>query len=327
MPELRRSAFVMAVPFVVACATRRPDVGNDAPRNFLIETRYGAPHGVVFAAAARALVDEGYTVRLRDSTETTGQLVSHPRHTWIPCLEAEEQAKVGHPGIVAMIVTERVGDSTVFRVTAQTLAPTPVARGLNDERVDLGLPLQLCSMTGLASRVDSILGTAKPSRPGTADAPVMPRTLGDFVLVDTQRFSVPGAGTGYRYAGPKGLKPDVYVYPGDLEAFGTDTAAALRAAVDEFLQILPTARARGQFTDFEVRSNTAARRDIAGRPLLVHRVVVEKRVGERVLDDYFHIAVLRDNYVKVRTTFERGLATEEDVEHFVRQMLASLRSP
>jgi hypothetical protein len=50
-------------------------------------------------------------------------------------------------------------------------------------------------------------------------------------------------------------------------------------------------------------------------------------VGERVLDDYFHIAVLRDNYVKVRTTFERGLATEEDVEHFVRQMLASLRSP
>jgi hypothetical protein len=123
------------------------------------------------------------------------------------------------------------------------------------------------------------------------------------------------------------LISDVYVYPGDLAKFGTDTTAALRAAVDEFLRILPTARARGQFTDFEVRGNTAARRDVAGTPLLVHRVVVEKRVGARVLDDYFHITVLRDNYVKVRTTFERGLATDEAVEQFVGQLLVTLRSP
>jgi hypothetical protein len=180
----------------------------------------------------------------------------------------------------------------------------------------------------LAKRVDSILSPDRhaASARATAGAMVIPLTVGDFALVDTQRFSTQGAGTGYRYNGPKGLHPDVYVYPGDLAQFGVDTAAALNSAVSAFLQALPIGRARGQFRDFEVKANTVARRQIAAHSLLVHRVVVEKRVGDRVLDDYFHVAVVGDNYIKVRTTFERGVALEADVESFVNRLLETLLS-
>jgi hypothetical protein len=296
-----------------------------AGKRILIERRYAAPHAAVFTAAARAIVEEGYAIRVRDSSDERGMLVTHPRHTWIECLEASAQAKVGHPGIEAAILTERKGDSTVFRITANTLSPKQLTPGNNDERVDIALPLELCTMAALAKRVDSILspGQASPERTATRTI-VMPLKLGDFALVDTQHFSLPGAGTGYRYHGPNRLRPDVYVYTGDLAGFGADTAAALGSAVGDFLQALPIGRARGQFTDFEVRTNAAARRAIAGDSLLVHRVVVEKRAGNRVLDDYFHIAIVGDNYVKVRTTFERGVATEAEVERFVAQLLETL---
>jgi hypothetical protein len=325
MRSVGRSLALIGVPLLIGCATRR--VGGDdlAGKAILLERRYAAPHAAVFTAAASAIIEEGYAIRVRDSSEERGRLVTHPRHTWIECLEASDQAKVGHPGIEAAILTERKGDSTVFRITANTLSPTQLKPGLHDERVDIALPLELCTMAALAKRVDSILSPnqAAPGRDATR-AIVMPLKLGDFALADTQHFSLPGAGTGYRYRSLKGLRPDVYVYPVDLAGFSGDTAAALQSAVGDFLKALPVGRARGQFTDFEVRTNAVARRTIAGDSLLVHRVVVEKRVGSRVLDDYFHIAVVGDNYVKVRTTFDRGVATEADVERFVGQLLQSL---
>ena len=325
MRRMGRSLALIGVPLLIGCATRR--VGGDelAGKRILIERRYAAPHAAVFTAAARAMVEEGYAIRVRDSSGERGMLVTHPRHTWIECLEASDQAKVGHPGIEAAILTERQGDSTVFRITATTLSPTQLKPGLNEERVDIALPLELCTMAALATRVDSILSPnqAAPERDATR-AIVMPLKLGDFALGDTQHFSLPGAGTGYRYRGPKGLRPDVYVYPVDLAGFGGDTAAALQSAVADFMKALPIGRARGQFTDFEVRSNAVARREITGVSLPIHRVVVEKRVGNKVLDDYFHITVVGDNYIKVRTTFERGGGTEGDVEGFVNKLLETL---
>ena len=324
MRRIGQSLVLIGVPLLIGCAARRGG-GDDLAGRILIEKRSGAPHATVFAAAARAIVEEGYAIRLRDSSEARGLLVTHPRYTWIECLEASTQAKVGHPGIEAAILTERTGDSTVFRITAHTLTPTQLAVGRNDERVDIALPLELCTMGALATRLESILSPdqAAPERAATR-AVVMPLKLGDFALVDTQHFSVAGAGTGYRYSSPNGLRPDVYVYPVGLASFGADTAAALEAAVGEFLQALPIGRARRQFNDFAIKSNAVARREISGSSLLVHRVVVEKRAGNRVLDDYFHIAVIGDNYIKVRTTFERGAATEADVERFVGQLLETL---
>jgi hypothetical protein len=327
MRKVGQVLLLIGALLVMGCAARRSGSEDLSGKVIGIETRYAASHATVFNAAARALVDEGYAIRLRDSSDTRGRLVTHPRHTWIECLEAEAQAKVGHPGVEAAVLTEREADSTVFRVAAQTLTRA-MTLGQNNERVDLGLPLQLCTITAIAKRVDSILAPEKHAAgPPAPTAPVAPVRLGDFAIADTQRFSVPGAGTGYRYRGPKALHPDVYIYPGNVASFGTDTAAALQSAVDEFLQVLPMGRARGQFSDFEVRANEAARRDIGGISLLVHRVVVEKRVGERMLDDYFHIALAGNNYIKVRTTFERGLATEEDVERFVGHLLTAILTP
>lgn len=324
MRRMGYSFVLFGVPLVIGCAARRGG-GEDLAGRVLIERQYAAPHAAVFAAAARALVDEGYAIRLRDSSEREGVLVTHPRHTWIDCLETSAQATATHPGIEAAIMTERRGDSTAFRVTAHTLTRTQMV-GRNGERVDVSLPLEVCTMTALAARVDSILSPERRAAPARvpASAMVMPRKLGDFALVDTQHFPTPGAGTGYRYTGLKGLRPDVYVYPGHLESYGTDTAAALASAVGDFLQALPLGRARGQYSDFKVRENAPARRDLSGTSLLVHRVLVEKRVGNRVLDDYFHIAVVGNNYIKVRTTFDRGAATEADVESFVGQLLETL---
>lgn len=319
------SLVLISLPVVIGCASRRRGAADLAGR-VLMERRYAVPHGTVFGAAARALVEEEYTIRLRDSSEARGMLVTHPRHTWIECLEAETQAKAGHPGIEVVIFTEREGDSTAFRVTAHTLTSPQLAVGRNNERVDIALPLEVCTMAALSQRVDSILSPdTHAARTGPATrALVMPLKLADFALRDTQHFSTPGAGTGYRYSGTKGLQPDVYVYPGELSRFGVDTTAALEAGASEFVRGLPLGRARGQFTDFEVRSTAVARREIAGHSLLVHRVVVEKRVRDRVLDDYFHISVIGDNYVKVRTTFQRGVGTEADVETFVSQLLETL---
>lgn len=325
MRRVGLSLVLISLPLVIGCASRRGGAADLAGR-VMLERRYAAPHGTVFDAAARALVEEGYAIRLRDSSEARGMLATHPRHTWIECLEADLQAKVGHPGIEVVILTERRGDSTAFRITAHTLTSTQLAVGRNNERVDIALPLEVCTMATLSQSVDSILSPdahAARARPATRTM-VMPLKLADFALADTQHFSTPGAGKGYRYRGVKGLHPDVYVYPGELSRFGVDTTAALEAAASEFLQALPVGRARGQFTRFDVRSTAVARREIAGHSLLVHRVVVEKRVGDRVLDDYFHIGVIGDNYIKVRTTFERGVGTEADVETFVSQLLETL---
>jgi hypothetical protein len=326
MRRIGQGLLLIGALFAMGCAARRGGSDDLSGKAIGIETRYAASHATVFNAAARALVDEGYSIRLRDSSGARGRLITHPRRTWIECLEAETQAKVGHPGVEAAVLTEREGDSTVFRVAAQTLT-TAMTVGRNNERVDLGLPLQVCTITAIAKRVDSILAPEKHAAALPAPtAPIAPVRLGDFVIADTQRFSVPGAGTGYRYRGPRAVHPDVYIYTGDVASFGTDTAAALQSPADEFLQVLSMGRTRGQFSDFEVRANAAARRDIGGVSLLVHRVVVEKRAGERTLDDYFHIALVGNNYIKVRTTFPRGAGTEADVEGFVDHLLRTLLS-
>lgn len=327
MRRIGQVVLLIGALFVVGCAARRGGSDDLSGKLIVIEKRYAESHVTVFNAAAQALVDEGYSIRLRDSSDTQGRLVTHPRRTWIECLGAEAQAKVAHPGVEAAVLTEREGDSTAFRVVAQTLT-TAMTVGRNNERVDLGLPLQVCTITAIAARVDSILAPDKQAaEPPATTTPIAPVRLGPFVIADTQRFSVAGAGTGYRYRGPQAVHPDVFIYRGDVASFGTDTTAALQAEVDEFLQVLPMGRARGQFTDFEVRANAAARRDIGGISLLVHRVVVEKRVGERLLDDYLHIALVGDNYIKVRTTFQRGAGTEADVDGFVDQLLRALLSP
>jgi hypothetical protein len=325
MRGIGRAFVVMGVPLLLGCAARRGGVDDLAGR-LMIQRRYPAPHATVFAAAARAIIEEGYVIRLRDSSEASGRLVTHPRHTWVECLEETTQAKIPHPGIEAAILTAQDGDSTSFNVTAHVLKPTQAPIGRDGQSVDIALPLEMCTMTGLAQRVDSILSLDRRESPAraTRGTIVMPLKLGDFALVDTQHFAMPGAGTGYRYDGPDGVDPDVYVYTGDLANFGVDTAAALKSAAGEFVEVLALGRSRGQLRDFEVKSNAATRRQISGRTLLVHRVTVEKRITDKLLDDYFHIAVARDNYIKVRTTFPRGAGTEAEVEGFVDRLLESL---
>jgi hypothetical protein len=137
-----------------------------ADKGILVEKRYAASVARVDSAAARALLDLGYTIA-RDSGDGNRYVQAAPRATWDDCVRAEIRAASQHPGVVVFVISSREGDSTESNVGAHTLRRVPDVV-VGGKQMNADLIVKMCAIIAVSARMDTLLGVAEPIPPAIA---------------------------------------------------------------------------------------------------------------------------------------------------------------
>lgn len=170
MPPYRRTSLealsaLMAFA-LVGCASGGARSNDLADKGILVEKRYAASVARVDSAAARALLDLGYTIA-RDSGDGNRYVQAAPRATWDDCVKAEIRAASQHPIVVVFVVTNRDGDSTESSVGAHTRRRVPDVT-VSGKQTNADLIVKMCAIISVSARMDTLLGAPEPIPPAVA---------------------------------------------------------------------------------------------------------------------------------------------------------------
>lgn len=153
---------------LVGCASGGARPNDLADKGFLIEKRYAASVARVDSAAARALLDLGYTIA-RDSGEGSRYVHAAPRATWDDCVKAEIRAASQHPIVEVFVITNRDGDSTESNVGAHNRRRVPDVT-VGGKRMNADVIVKMCAIISVSARMDTLLGVAHAIPPAVAAA-------------------------------------------------------------------------------------------------------------------------------------------------------------
>ena len=157
---------------LVGCASGGARSDDLADKGILVEKRYPASVARVDSAAARALLDLGYTIA-RDSGDGSRYVQTAPRATWGDCVKAEIRSASQHPGVRVFVVTSRDGDSTESSVGAHTLRRVPDVV-VDGKRTNAHLIVKMCAIISVSARMDTLLGASDPIPPVGDSTRAMP---------------------------------------------------------------------------------------------------------------------------------------------------------
>lgn len=177
----------------------------------------------------------------------------------------------------------------------------------------------------------AVVGCSHPeAAPQPAPAAVepgpMPRTIGEFALVDTSTFDFPNGGIMYRYRDSAGFQPDVFRYP-VTSGTGPCTGACLSDAsaheVATYRHSVPEQVRRGYIDSVQLVSDEAIVPE-RGSWLTPGRHARFRlfRDGKQY-ESHFVIVAGQELFLKVRATFLPGSVTPEHLHKFISQLLAS----
>lgn len=148
---------------LVGCASGGARSDDLADKGILVEKRYAASVARVDSAAARALVDLGYTI-VRDSGDGSRYVQTAPTAMWDDCVKDEMRAASQHPIVQVFVVTNREGDSTESSVGAHTLRRVPDVV-VGGKRTNAHLIVKMCAVISVTARMDTLLAATEPIPP------------------------------------------------------------------------------------------------------------------------------------------------------------------
>ena len=129
---------------VVGCASGGARSDDMADQAILVKKHYAASVARVDSAAARALIDLGYTI-----TRSAGQgnlyVQAAPRATWDDCVGAEMRAASQHPIVKVFGISRQDGDSTESTVAAYNLRRVPDVT-VGGKRMNADLVVKMCAI-------------------------------------------------------------------------------------------------------------------------------------------------------------------------------------
>lgn len=148
---------------LVGCASSRARSDDLEAQGVLVEKRYAASLERVDSAAARALLDLGYTIA-RDSGDGNRYVQAAPRAMWDDCVKPEIRSVSRHPVVRVFVVSRREGDSTESSVAAHTLRRVPDVV-VDGKRTNAHLIVKMCAIISVSARMDTLVGAAGPIPP------------------------------------------------------------------------------------------------------------------------------------------------------------------
>ena len=153
---------------LAGCASGGARSDDLADTGILVRKRYAASLARVDSAAARALLDLGYTIA-RDSGAAGRHVHAAPRATWDDCVKAEIRSASEHPIVEVFAVSRRDGDSTESSIGAHNRRRVPDVV-VGGERMNADLIVKMCAIISVSARMDTLLGAPGPIPAAVTDA-------------------------------------------------------------------------------------------------------------------------------------------------------------
>jgi len=175
----------------------------------------------------------------------------------------------------------------------------------------------------------SLLACA-PHRPSVTEpaqsCPVIPPSVEDYGLTETNVFENPEDGQSYRFSGPPHENVSVFVYPigADVQSSGQDEQEWVNAEGAKFQQMFPIGVQRGWYDTFELAFAHPEPLSIAGREVPGFTAAAATRRGQNVTLELQYLYVICDRFVKVRGTLEAGRWAESTLPSFSKALAGRL---